>query len=283
VSGGRAALGLRSVAVLAAASLAGLVMFAWPLLLVPSGDAQQVNPPFVFMALLPVVLLVVLVELTEGGMDAKALAMLGVLIAVNAAMRSLSAGLAGLELVFFLLVLAGRVYGAGFGFALGALSLFASALLTSGVGPWLPYQMLCAAWVGMLAGLLPRTVRGRPLRGRAEVALLVACGIVCSYGYGLLMNLSSWPFTLGIEVPGHEGSLSFVPGDPLGENLHRFALYTLLTSTGGWDTGRAIATSLAIVVLGPAVLATLRRAARRASYDEGSQDPRGGRGRRAAA
>ena len=50
------------------------------------------------------------------------------------------------------------------------------------------------------------------------------------------------------------------------DNLHRFGVYTLLTSTGGWDTGRAITNGIAIVVLGPAILTTLRRAARRASY-----------------
>jgi energy-coupling factor transport system substrate-specific component len=260
-------LGKRSTAVLALASLAGLVMFLWPLLLVPGPGAEQVSPPFIFLALLPVLVLVVLVELTEGGMDAKALAMLGVLTAVNAALRTVSAGLGGVELVFFLLVLAGRVFGAGFGFVLGCTSLFASALLTSGVGPWLPYQMLCAAWVGMAAGLLPRTVAGRPIRGRTEIALLVGYGVVAAYGYGLLMNLSSWPYILGIDLVGHEGSLSFVPGAPLLENLHRFAIYTLLTSTGGWDTGRAITNAVAIVLLGPAILATLRRAARRASYD----------------
>ena len=77
------------------------------------------------------------------------------------------------------------------------------------------------------------------------------------------MNLSSWPFTLGIAVPGHEGSLSYVAGAPLLENLHRFGVYTLLTSTGSWDTGRAITTSIALVVLGPAILTTLRRASRR--------------------
>jgi energy-coupling factor transport system substrate-specific component len=220
-----------------------------------------VTPPFLFLGLLPVLVLVVLVELTEGGMDAKTLAMLGVLTAVNAALRTLGAGLAGVELVFFLLVLAGRVFGAGFGFVLGCTSLFASALLTSGVGPWLPYQMLAAAWIGLGAGLLPR----RP-RGRAEIAMLVVYGVLCAYAFGLLMNLSSWPYVLGIEVPGHTGSLSFVPGAPLLENLQRFGIYTLLTSTGGWDTGRAITNSLAIVLLGPAILATLRRAARRASY-----------------
>lgn len=254
---------LRSAVVLTLASIAGLMMFVWPLLLVPDPDAGQVTPPFVFLALLPVLVLVVVAELTEGGMDAKTLAMLGVLTAVNAALRTLGAGVAGVELVFFLLVLSGRVFGAGFGFVLGCTSLFASALLTSGVGPWLPYQMLAAAWIGLGAGLLPRRVRGR-----REIALLVAYGVLCAYGFGLLMNLSSWPYVLGIEIAGHTGSLSFVPGAPLLENLHRFLVYTVLTSTGGWDTGRAITNSVAIVVLGPAILATLRRAARRASYDD---------------
>ena len=54
-----------------------------------------------------------------------------------------------------------------------------------------------------------------------------------------------------------------MPGDPLSENLHRFLVYTLITSTGSFDTGRAITNAVAIVVLGPAVLTTLRRAARR--------------------
>jgi energy-coupling factor transport system substrate-specific component len=144
--------------------------------------------------------------------------------------------------------------------------LFASALLTSGVGPWLPYQMLGAAWIGLGAGLLPRRALGRWLVGRSEIVALVVYGIVCAYGFGLLMNLSSWPYALGIQPPGYTGSLAFEPGAPLLDNLHRFAIYTLLTSTGGWDTGRAITNSLAIILLGPAILATLRRAARRASY-----------------
>ena len=183
----------RSRAVLAAASLAGLVMLVWPLLVrVPEG--ARLDPPFLFLALLPLVIVVVLAELSEGGIDARVLAILGVLSAINAVLRGLSAGVAGVELVFFLLILGGRVYGAAFGFALGATSLFASALLTAGVGPWLPYQMLVSAWVGMGAGLLPRRVTGR-----AEIAMLVGYGIVSAYAFGLLMNLSGWPFLLGVD------------------------------------------------------------------------------------
>ena len=253
------ALAPRSAIVLGVASLAGLMMLGWPLLVRVPAHAR-VDPPFLFLALLPVVIAVVLAEVGEGGMDPRVLAVLGVLSAVNALLRGISAGVAGVELVFFLLILAGRVFGPGFGFVLGCTSLFASALMTAGVGPWLPFQMLVSAWVGMGAGLLPRRVTGR-----AEIAMLVAYGVFAAYAFGLLMNLSTWPFVLGIEVPGHTGSLAFVPGDPVWENLQRFFVYTLLTSTGSWDTGRAITNSVALVVLGPAVLTTLRRAARRAT------------------
>lgn len=251
--------GRRSAAVLLLSGVAGLLMFCWPLLVQVRTHADRVTPPFFFLALLPVVVLVVLVELVEGGIDSKVLAVLGVLTACNAVLRGLDAGLAGIEFVFFLLVLAGRVFGPGFGFVLGCTSLFASALLTAGVGPWLPFQMLASAWIGMGAGLLPRRVTGR-----AEIALLAAYGVVVAYGFGVLMNLSSWPFLLGVAVPGHTGGLSFVPGAPLLDNLQRFGVYTLLTSTGSFDTGRAITNAVAIVVLGPAILTTLRRAARRA-------------------
>jgi len=221
----------RSAVVLGVASVAGMMMLVWPLLVrEPAGG--QVGPPFVFLALIPVVIVVILAEVTEGGLDPRVLAVLGVLSAVNAVLRGLSPGTAGVELVFFLLILAGRVFGPGFGFVLGCTSLFASALLTGGVGPWLPYQMLVSAWVGMGAGLLPRRVTGR-----AEIAMLAAYGVVAAYAFGLLLNLSSWPFVLGIAVPGHVG-LAFVPGDPLSANVHRFLIYTLITSTGSFDTGR---------------------------------------------
>lgn len=259
-------IGPRTAAVLVVASLAGLMMLCWPLLL-QAQPGDRVEPPFLFLVLLPLVMVVVLAEMGEGGMDSRVLAVLGVLSAINAVLRVFGAGTAGIEMVFFLLLLGGRVFGAAFGFALGTTSLFASALLTAGVGPWLPFQMICSAWVGMGAGLLPRRVTGR-----WEIAMLVGYAVLASYAYGLLMNLSFWPFSLGVAVPGHEGSLAYVAGAPVLENLHRFAVYTLLTSTGGWDTGRAITTSIAIVVLGPAILTTLRRAARRAVVQPGFAD-----------
>lgn len=255
--------GLRSATVLTIASIAGLMMFIWPLLVRVDPDAygNRVDAPFVFMGILPIIIVVVLAEFAEGGMDSKALAMLGVLAAINAALRPLGAGTAGIELVFFMLVLAGRVFGAGFGFVLGCISMFASALLTAGVGPWLPFQMLCAAWIGMGAGLLPKRVRGK-----REIAMLIAYAVFISYAFGFLMNLTFWPFLVGVESTVTQANIAFVAGDPVLDNLHRFVVYTIVTTSAGWDTGRAITNSLAIVVLGPAVLNTLRRAARRASY-----------------
>ncbi|SOD63311.1 energy-coupling factor transport system substrate-specific component [Streptomyces zhaozhouensis] len=251
--------GPRAALVLGLASLIGLAMFCWPLLVPP--DPQPVahadQAPLLFVLLLPVILAVVLAEISEGGIDPKTLALLGVLAAVNAALRPLGAGTAGIETVFFLLVLAGRVFGPGFGFALGTVSLFASALLTAGVGPWLPFQMMAAGWVGLGAGLLPRRVTGR-----AEIVLLAGYGVVSAYAFGFFMNLWFWPFAVD---DGTQLSMDPEAG-PL-TNLRTFALYTLATSSLGWDTGRALTNAAAIAVLGPAVLVTLRRAARRAAFD----------------
>ncbi len=262
-------LGARSVAVLAVASVAGLFLFGWPLIVgAAPTDVQQAQSPLVVITLFPVLVLLVVAQLSEGGLSASALAMLGVLSAVNAALRPLGAGTAGIELVFFLLILAGRVFGPGFGFMLGLTSLFASALLTAGVGPWLPFQMVAAAWVGLGAGLLPDRIVGRPVRGVGEIVLLAAYGVVAAYAYGILMNLSYWPFIAGagFDTPG----LAYVPGASGAENLHRFVVFTLISSTAGWDTGRAVTNVVAIALLGPAVLTVLRRAARRARFEVGS-------------
>ncbi|MFD1151856.1 ECF transporter S component [Saccharothrix hoggarensis] len=248
----------RATLALAVAAAISVAAFGWPLLVSADADiAQGTTAPWTFALLLPLVLAVVLAEISEGGLDAKAVAMLGVLSALGAAIRPLGAGTAGIETVFFLLVLGGRVFGPGFGFVLGNTMLFASALLTGGVGPWLPYQMLGAAWVALGAGLLP------PLRGRAELALLAAYSAIASLVYGLLLNLSFWPFALGAGGT----SLSYQPGGPILDNLVRVVAFSLATSLG-WDVGRAITTTVLVLATGPVLLRTLRRAARKASFTD---------------
>jgi len=253
---GAVVLGRRSALALGLVSLVGLAAFAWPLLLRvdPGGAGHVGDAPLVFVVVLPLLVAVVLAEFADGGIDTRALAVLAVLAGVGAALRPLGAGTAGIETVFFLLVIGGRAVGPGFGFLLGTTTLFASALVTGGVGPWLPFQMLAAGWVGLGAGLLP------PARGRRELGILVVYGVVASYAYGLLMNLWFWPFAVGT---GSE--LSYEAGAPLVDNLRRFAVYVVATSLG-WDTGRAVTTTILLVLAGPAVLAVVRRAVRRASF-----------------
>jgi energy-coupling factor transport system substrate-specific component len=248
--------GWRSRAVIAMATFVGVAAFLWPFFVKPGGDAGDSTAPFaMFAALLVLILAVVFAEIADGGIDSKAIAMLGVLSAIGAALRPLGAGTAGIETVFFTLVLAGRVFGAGFGFVLGCTTLFASALITGGVGPWMPYQMFACAWVGMVAGLLPRA------SGRVEIIMLAVYGAASGYLYGFMLNLSFWPFSLDPS-----SSIAYLPGASVGTNLARYIAFDGTTSLG-WDTGRAITNLLCILVIGPLVLSTFRRAARRASFE----------------
>ncbi|MFC6062141.1 ECF transporter S component [Streptomyces ochraceiscleroticus] len=252
-------LGPRSVAALVLVSAVGVMAFGWPLLAdSASGLAHSKDAPWLFAALLPLLLAVVVATIADVGLDAKAIAMLGVLAAAGAALRPLGAGTAGIEPMFFLMVLSGRVLGPGFGFVLGAVSMFASALLTGGVGPWMPFQMLSMGWVSMGAGLLPGPDR---LRGRREMLLLAVYGTLSSLLYGLVMNLQGWPYIAGLA-----SGVSFVPGDPLPDNLARFLAYCLATSLG-WDLPRALITIVLTLTVGPTVLKALRRATRRAAFD----------------
>lgn len=246
-------------ALLTATSLLGLAMFAWPLVASMLPRATSQSAPWLLVALLPVLLVLTLAQLSGDGLDPRTLALLGVLAAINAALRLLSAGTGGIELYFFLLVLAGYVFGPTFGFLLGTLSLFVSALLTAGVGPWLPFQMFAAGWIGLGAGLLGRALNGRVRpRGIAEMTALAVYAAVAAYFFGALMNLWFWPFILGADT-----AVSYVPGGPLGENLRRFVVFTFTTSTLTWDTVRAVTNVVAILLLGRPVLGTLRRARRR--------------------
>lgn len=252
----RVAIRMRTRSSIAAilATFVGFVCFLWPFVVAPGKFGSAYTAPLMFGVLLLLVLAVVFAEVADGGIDSKALAMLGVLSAVNAGLRPLGAGTAGIETVFFMLIFAGRVFGPGFGFTLGCTSLFASAIITGGVGPWMPYQMFGCAWVGLGAGLLP------PCRGRIEIAMLAAYGVLAGYFFGFMLNLQFWPFSVD---PG--SSIAYLPGAAFVTQWHRYLVFDATTSLG-WDTGRAMTNLICIVLIGPAALATFRRAARRASF-----------------
>jgi energy-coupling factor transport system substrate-specific component len=261
VSAGAIVLRPRALLAIAAVTLVGVGAFLWPLLISFRGSAtdHSADAPWIFVTMLPLLLLVVAAEIAEGGMDAKAVALLGVLGGIGAVLRPLTGGVTGVQLMFFLLVPAGRVLGPGFGFVLGNVAMFASAALTGGGGPWLPFQMLAAGWVGLFAGLLPAR-----LRGRAELSMLALYGFIASVAYGFVLNLWFWPF--GASNVGTNAAITFVAGDPLGENLRRWLAFSMTTSLG-FDIPRGLATAAAVVFLGRPVLLALRRAARRAAFD----------------
>ena len=244
---------LRSLALVGLVSLLGIGVLFWPFLIESHAGisgAHLHDAPWVLFGLVPLLLALCASEMARGTLDARGIAVLGILAACGTALRIPSPGVAGLEPVFFLLVLAGYVYGASFGFALGGLTLFLSALATGGVGPWLPFQMLAAGWVGAGAALLPRPVRGERwmLAGYAVVACLV---------YGAVMNLWFWPFVAGTST-----SISYLPGAGLGENLRRFFVFDVTTSLG-FDLPRAMLNAVLVLLVGSPVLVALRRSARR--------------------
>ncbi|MEO6826341.1 MAG: ECF transporter S component [Microbacteriaceae bacterium] len=246
----------RTAIALALASVIGVGAFLWPLLVGAGAPlAQDNSAPLVLAAVLISVIVIVLIALSDGGIDAKAVAVLGVLTAIGAVLRPISAGSAGIEFVFLFIILGGRAFGPGFGFILGSTTLFASALLTGGVGPWLPFQMLAASWLGLGAGLLPRRVRGR-----TEVGVLALYAALGGFCYGQVMNLSFWPFTLGAAT-----ALSFTPGAPLIENVHTFFLFSIATSLG-WDLMRAAVLAAGVILIGRPVLTALRRTVKKAAF-----------------
>jgi energy-coupling factor transport system substrate-specific component len=244
---------------IALAAIGSVLMFVWPLFISELGEADLAQ--IVFIVLMPVMLLLILLEVSTGSIDSKKLAVLAVLIALNAVIRLLGAGTAGIETSFFLIIIASYIFGSGFGFIMGTGSLFVSALITGGVGPWLPFQMMAAGLIGIAAGLLPK------LRNRYfQTALLIAFAIPASFFYGALMTLWNWPFLAGIGT-----SISYIPGAGFTENLLRFWQYQLLTGGLLWDAGRALTTSILIAVSAPLMLSTLERVSSKAGFTKPSK------------
>jgi energy-coupling factor transport system substrate-specific component len=242
----------RNRSVLAIASLFSIAGFVWPFFY--AGEDLPRTQFFFWIAIFAAIVLVIL-EISSAGLDAKSVALLGVLAALISALRPLGAGAVGIEPMWFVLILSARVFGASFGFLLGIISMFASALLTGGLGPWLGYQMFAAAWIGMAAGLLPKKVSGK-----SEMGMLLVFGACAAGVFGLLMDLQFWPWTLGSNT-----QLSYIPGGSISENFGRFITFHF-ASAMAWDIPRAIFTCVLIAFTGPPVLSALRRTYTRAAF-----------------
>ncbi|MCA9932946.1 MAG: ECF transporter S component [Ardenticatenaceae bacterium] len=243
------------------AGLTGLLAFAAPFLtphllnLVQQTGATSPTPyrpdaPLVTSLLLLLSLAVLLVEVQGQAVSAKIVAALGVLVAVTAVLRFIEVaipGPGGLSPIFAPIILAGFVFGARFGFLMGTMTLLVSALITGGVGPWLPYQMFAAGWVGLTAGWLPK-----PRSPKVQITLLASFGFLWGLLFGAILNLYFWPFL-------NDGSLqSWQPGLSLAATLGRYASFYAATSLL-WDIGRGLGNAVLILALGyPAIQVLVR-------------------------
>jgi energy-coupling factor transport system substrate-specific component len=217
--------------------------------------AHGTDAPLLAAVIGAMVVAAVILEIRRGAINGATVALLGVLSAMAGLLRLLDLPGGGSG-IFFLVVLAGAAFGARFGMLLGLCAMATSAVITGGVGPWLPFQMLTLGWMGGGAGLLG-TLTARWNR-RAEVAALAVYGWLTGFAFGAVMNLWFWPFAVG------EGSLSWHPGLALGTTLHRYYSFYVATSLA-WDAAGAGAKAVLIVLTGRALLVALRRFAVRLS------------------
>jgi len=234
------------------ASGIGFLSFTWPLFVAAENDQAA---RWLFLGLMPLVTVIAIIEISSGGLNVKALAFLGVLSATGAALRAIGAGAVGLEPIWFVIIIGGRALGRRFGFILGLTTMLASALLTGGVGPWLAFQMMCAAWIGWGAGALPQIKSNNS--NSIEMIMLAGYGALSAGFFGLMMDLQLWPW-----IASPATSIAYIPGASVFDNLQKFLLFHFTTALA-WDIPRAIFNVILILLLGRAVLHSLRRAMQR--------------------
>lgn len=239
----------------------GLVAFFYPFWLpavtqgAHSGAARATDAPLFLTLLVMLAFAVLLLESQAALLSAKVVALLGVLVAINAVLRfaeSAIPGPGGFSPIFVLIILGGYVFGARVGFLLGVMTLLVSALITGGMGPWLPYQMLTAGWVGMSAPLCRPLVAALGGGMRAEVAVLACFGGLWGLLFGALMNIWFWPLVAG--SPDQYWS----PGIGLAETLQRYTAFYLATSLL-WDLFRLAGNVGLLLVFAAPMLRLLRR------------------------
>ena len=248
---------------IAAVSIAGLALFLWPFMglgLTPEAPALAVTVASVAA--------LALMELGARRLDSGRLALLAALAAIDAALRlALVNGVAGFSPIFFLVLAAGYEFGPSYGFLVGSFSLLVSAVVTGGVGPWLPYETFAVGWVGLSAGLAGSLVRRvRPARRswlatRFDIGILAVVAIATGFAYGALTDVYGWvAFYRGVENVG------CIPGLPPAETLAQFGRYYLLTSVA-WDSFRAVGDAVAVLAFGAPVLMALGRLRARLGYE----------------
>jgi energy-coupling factor transport system substrate-specific component len=236
---------------MAAISVAGAALFLWPF--VGPGPPGTAAAAAVSVGCVVVLLAI---ETMSRRLDTRGLALIAAIAAIDSALRlALVSGVGGFSPMFLLILCAGYAMGAEFGFLCGATALLVSALVTAGVGPWLPYEMIAAGWVGAAAGLAGVSRRGRTPR-RRDVVVLAIVGIVTGFAYGVVMDVWDWTFFRGAADFG------YVPGLHATDTALRFGRFYLATSLA-YDSFRAVGNAVLVALLAAPVLGALARLRRR--------------------
>ncbi len=260
---------LLSVTIYGLSTLIGAAAFLYPFWMPAikqsplQAQAHAGDAPLLLSLLVGVCFVAILLEVQGQSISAKFVALLGILVAMNAVLRFAEVaipGPGGFSPVFFLIVLSGYIYGAQFGFLMGALTLLVSALITGTVGPWLPYQMFTAGWIGMTAPLCRPLIKLTHTEGHwAEAVLLALFGGWWGLVYGAIMNIWFWPFAAGPT------GQYWQPGLGLVDTLQRYAAFYLTTSLI-WDTMRAVGNIVLTLAFGLPTLRVLRRFQQRFAF-----------------
>ena len=236
---------------LAAITAAGVALFVWPF----TGLGAPGTAAAAAVSIGCVVVLLAVATMSRR-LDTRGLAVIAAIAAIDSALRlALVSGIGGFSPMFLLILCAGYAMGAEFGFLCGATTLLVSGLVTAGVGPWLPYEMIAAGWVGAMAGLAGTARRGRTA-GRRDVVVLAAVGVIAGFAYGVVMDVWDWTFFRGAADFGYMAGLQ------AGAQAVRFVRFYLATSLV-YDSFRAVGNAVLVLLVGRAILSALVRLRRR--------------------
>jgi energy-coupling factor transport system substrate-specific component len=233
--------------------LAGLVLFLFPFWAPDLPATAESRTALLVFSASVVLILIGLISEAQTGLTAHTIAMIGALVGLNTILRVIETVIplpGGFSPVFLLIILVGYTFGARLGFLMGALTMLISGPLTAGgLGPWTPYQMITAGWIGIGAAFLPRR--------KLVIPTLVLYSTLCGWFYGALTSLYFWPYALNAPDIGWEAGLGW------GETILRYSRYYLVSSFV-WDSTRAVGNFVLMLTLGPPLKKVLERFRRRA-------------------
>jgi hypothetical protein len=177
---------LLRASIYALTAVIGLLAFLYPVVM----SGRTANSPLLLAFVVGLSFIALLLEVQGDAVNVKFVALLGILTAMNAALRFAEVaipGPGGFSPIFFLIIVTGYVYGGRFGFLLGALTLLVSAVAALSD----PHCWMGGAFVAVVASPGPLAARRRAL-ARGRVA-----GVVRTW-LGATLRRAAESFFLGL-------------------------------------------------------------------------------------